>query len=95
MTSARLRPRRLYWRPTATFGFGPRTPDRLDLVEREFQIGWRVLVVCRVDLLDDHQRLADENARIKDLARRASANVGEGMAALDVEIARKLGRAEK
>jgi hypothetical protein len=86
-----LRPRRIYWRPTNSFGFGRRRPEQPDLVESEFQIGWRVLVICRVDLLDDHQRVTDENARIKNLAREAGDNVARGMAAIDVEIARRLG----
>lgn len=81
----RLRPRRLFWRPTETFGFGPRTPDRLDLVESEFQIGWRVLIVCRVDLLTELDNASAAAAVARD-------SIDRGLTAIDVELAKRLGQ---
>lgn len=90
--SGLLRPRRCYLRPAGGWvGFGRNiTPAQPDITEVEYRLGWRILTVCKVDLMADRQQLADENARIKDLARQASANVSEGMAAIDVEIAKRL-----
>jgi len=85
--------RRFYLRPAGRWvGFGRNAqPDQPDVVEREYRIGWRLLSICRACLLSERERLAQENARISDLARRASSNVVEGMRAIDVEIARRLG----
>lgn len=79
-----LRPRRIYWRPAGGYvGFGRNVPEQLDLYETEYRLGWHIVVVCRVCLMGKIDQLEREVARIKALARKAGANVADGIAAID------------
>lgn len=89
MTAPRLRPRRFYLRPTEQYvGFGRSIPEQPDLLEVEFRLGWRVLVVCRVCLIAERERLQSELDRLRHLALGASKNVAGGIAALEQRIAK-------
>lgn len=81
---ASLRPRRIYWRPAGGYvGFGRNVPEQPDLYETEYRLGWRIVVVCRVCLMGRIDQLEREVSRIKALAKRAGANVADGIAAID------------
>jgi hypothetical protein len=83
-----LRPRRIYLRPSGRYvGFGRAVPQQPDLVEAEYRIGWRILVVCKVCLTTEVQRLQAEEARLRALARFAADRVDEGVASLERRIA--------
>jgi hypothetical protein len=84
-----LRPRRIYWRPAGGYvGFGRSVPQQPDLLESEWRLGWRILVVCRVCLLAERDRLQAEADRLRVLARRASTNVSEGIFAIERHLNR-------
>lgn len=52
MSDRRLRPRRIYIRPAGGFvGFG-KVHDQLDLFESEYRVGWWLVGICRVCLVD-------------------------------------------
>jgi hypothetical protein len=94
MSGPVLRPRRIYCRPADGYvGFGSHHPEQPDLMESEYRFGWWIVVVCRVCLLAERQRLLMANFalqaeldRIKALARQASVSLGKGVGLINKRI---------
>lgn len=89
-----LRPRHIYWRPAGRYvGFGRNVPEQPDLMESEFRFGWRIVVVCKICLITERERLQQANdalraeiERIRTHARAASLRIGAAVGIVEKKI---------